>query len=327
VAARADAFVGERPLGLGKRSVCSYGRAGQLQSCKVTCASRRTACASTRSMADIARTFAPRSNPDNLASRVNSACRIDSIAQSWAVISGGGSRTRGEQALRAVERELIDVDARLVRLLAPPFTADGRDPGYIGAYPPGIRENGGQYTHAAIWVGWAFAELGDGARAARVFDLLNPIGHARDAAGVQRYRVEPYVVAADVGGVPPHLGRGGWTWYTGSAAWLWRFGVERILGLQPEAGGVRIDPCLPRSWRHVEATIRRPGGSLQISIENPDGVERGIAEQWVDGVEVEPACVPFPLDGSARHVIVRLGPANQPAPLQDEPAGVQNAAT
>ena len=111
-----------------------------------------------------------------------------------------------------------------------------------------------------------------------MFDLLNPIGHARDGAAVQRYRVEPYVVAADVGGVPPHVGRGGWTWYTGSAAWMWRLGVERILGLRPEAGGVRIDPCLPRAWRRVDVTIRRPGGGLVITIENPDGVETGVAE-------------------------------------------------
>ncbi len=253
-----------------------------------------------------------------LGSRDNSACRIDSIAQSWAVISGGGSIARIKDAMSALERELIDWDERLVRLLAPPFEASGRDPGYIKAYPPGIRENGGQYTHAAIWAGWAFAELGDGERAARVFDLLNPIGHARDRAAVQRYRVEPYVVAADVGSMPPHVGRGGWTWYTGSAAWMWRLGIERILGLRPEAGGVRIDPCLPRSWRHVNVTVRQPGGTLQITIENPDGVERGVAEQWVDGVAVDQGFVAFPLDGSVRKVIVRLGPAKESARRRDE---------
>jgi cyclic beta-1,2-glucan synthetase len=260
-------------------------------------------------------------------SRENTECRIDSIAQSWAVISGGGSTRRAECALAALERELIDYDERLVRLLSPPFTQAGRDPGYIKAYPPGIRENGGQYTHAAIWVGWAFAGLGDGERAARVFDLLNPIGHARDAAAVQRYRVEPYVVAADVGGVPPHVGRGGWTWYTGSAAWMWRLGVERILGLRPEAGGVRIEPCLPRAWRRVDATIRRPGGGLAITIENPDGVETGIAERWVDGVAVDEAVVAFPADGRERRVIVRLGPEKRPARLLNENVGARNVTT
>ncbi len=240
-------------------------------------------------------------------SRENTECRIDSIAQSWAVISGGGSTTRAETALRAVERELIDVDERLVRLLAPPFTPDGRDPGYISAYPPGIRENGGQYTHAAIWAGWAFADLGDGERAARVFDLLNPIGHTLNSVAVQHYRVEPYVVAADVGGAPPYVGRGGWTWYTGSAAWLWRFGVERILGLRPEAGGVRIEPCFPRSWHRVDVTIRRPGGGLVITIDNPDGVETGVSELLVDGVPEGHGVVAFPADGRDRRVVVRLG--------------------
>jgi cyclic beta-1,2-glucan synthetase len=259
-------------------------------------------------------------------SRQNTECRIDSIAQSWAVISGGASKARADGALRAAERELIDVEERLVRLLTPPFTQAGRDPGYIKAYPPGIRENGGQYTHAAVWVGWAFADLGDGERAARVFDLLNPIGHARDRAAVQRYRVEPYVVAADVGGVPPHVGRGGWTWYTGSAAWMWRLGVERILGIRPEAGGVRIEPCLPRAWRRVDVTIRRPEGGLSITIENPDGVETGIAERWVDGVAVDEAIVAFPADGRDRRVIVRLGRETRSAQLLNERAAAGDTA-
>jgi cyclic beta-1,2-glucan synthetase len=261
-----------------------------------------------------------------LGSRENTECRIDSIAQSWAVVSGGGSKTRAERALRAVERELIDVDQRLVRLLAPPFTQAGRDPGYIGAYPPGIRENGGQYTHAAVWVGWAFADLGDGERAARVFDLLNPIGHAPDGAALQRYRVEPYVVAADVGGAPPHVGRGGWTWYTGSAAWMWRLGVERIVGLRPENGGVRIEPCLPPGWRQVDVTIRRPGGRLVITIENPDGVPTGVAERRIDGASADDAVVAFPADGRDRRVVVRLG-HERPAPHENEQVGAQNSAT
>ena len=258
-------------------------------------------------------------------SRQNTECRIDSIAQSWAVISGGGSTVRATDALDAAAGELIDVDARLVRLLTPPFTATGRDPGYIGAYPPGIRENGGQYTHAAVWLGWAFADLGDGEGATRIFDLLNPVGHASDAIAIQRYRVEPYVVAADVGGVPPFVGRGGWTWYTGSAAWMWRLGVERIVGLRPEAGGVRIDPCLPRAWRRVDVAIRRPEGGLVITIENPDGVETGVAELLVDGVFQPPGVVAFPTDGRDRRVVVRLGaPEQEPVP-RNETIGILKA--
>jgi cyclic beta-1,2-glucan synthetase len=260
-------------------------------------------------------------------SRQNTECRIDSIAQSWAVISEGGSKVRAKAALDAAARELIDIAARLVRLLTPPFTATGRDPGYIGAYPPGIRENGGQYTHAAVWLGWAFADLGDGQRAARVFDVLNPIGHATDAAAVQRYRVEPYVVAADVGGVPPFVGRGGWTWYTGSAAWMWRLGVERIVGLRPEAGGVRIDPCLPRAWHHVDVTIRRPEGGLVITIENPDGVETGVAELRVDGVSRPPGVIAFPTDGRDRRVVVRLGPTEPEPVRRSETFGILSGAT
>ncbi len=236
----------------------------------------------------------------------NTECRIDSISQSWAVLSGGGTKTRVDQAMRAVERELIDGDHRLVRLLTPPFAYGGRDPGYIAAYPPGIRENGGQYTHAAVWVGWAFADMGDGERAARVFDLLNPIGQAGDPAAAARYRVEPYVIAADVGGAPPHVGRGGWTWYTGSAAWMWRFGVERILGIQPEAGGVRIAPCLPAGWRQVDVHIRRPTGSLRISIENPDGLQTGDVDLQVDGTRVDSAVVHVPEDGRDLQVIARI---------------------
>ena len=134
-------------------------------------------------------------------------------------------------------------------------------------------------------------------------------------------------MAADVGGAPPHVGRGGWTWYTGSAAWMWRLGVERILGLRPEAGGVRIEPCLPRAWRRVDVTIRRPGGGLAITIENPDGVETGVAERWVDGVAVDEAVIAFPADGRERHVIIRLGPEKRLALLLNETVSARNATT
>ena len=166
----------------------------------------------------------------------NDECRIDSIAQSWAVLARTEKPERAQIALASAARELIRDEDGLIRLLWPPFNLTPRDPGYIKAYPPGIRENGGQYTHAAAWLGLAFAELGDGDQARRVFDLLNPICHSSDRDGAERYLVEPYVIAADIGGVSPHVGRGGWTWYTGSAAWTWRLGVEGILGLRMRGG-------------------------------------------------------------------------------------------
>ena len=149
------------------------------------------------------------------------------------------------------------------------------DPGYIRAYPPGIRENGGQYTHAATWLGWAYAALGDGARAERIFRILNPILRARTREEADRYRVEPYVLAGDVYGAAPWVGRGGWTWYTGAAAWLWRLGVEGILGLRKEDGELRIDPCIPPAWKGFEAWVRLGGQQVHVVVENPDAVAQG----------------------------------------------------
>jgi cyclic beta-1,2-glucan synthetase len=197
-------------------------------------------------------------------------------------------------------------DDRLVRLLWPPFHDTPRDPGYIKAYPPGIRENGGQYSHGAAWLGIAFAAMGDGDKAHHIFDLLNPIPHAASPAEVERFRVEPYVIPADVAGVAPHTGRGGWTWYTGSAAWTWRLGVEAILGLRLRDGDLIIDPCLPKNWESAEAEVRGPAGTLAIRIENPDRLGPGAVDITVSGVPLEGNTVSFPTDGSVRQVVVRL---------------------
>ena len=199
------------------------------------------------------------------ASATNDECRIDSIAQSWAVLARTEKPERARMALTSAARELIRGEDGLIRLLWPPFNLTPRDPGYIKAYPPGIRENGGQYTHAAAWLGLAFTELGDGDQARRIFDLLNPIRHSSDRSDAERYLVEPYVIAADIGGVPPHVGRGGWTWYTGSAAWTWRLGVEGILGLRMRDGCIVVDPCLPKDWGSFEAEVRGPAGTLANS--------------------------------------------------------------
>jgi cyclic beta-1,2-glucan synthetase len=236
-------------------------------------------------------------------------CRIDSIAQSWAVLSGGGDEMRAREALASVEERLVREADRLVLLLSPPFDHSPHDPGYIRAYPPGVRENGGQYTHAATWIGWAYATLGEGERAQRIFRLLNPVLRTRTARESDRYRVEPYVLAGDVYGVAPHVGRGGWTWYTGAAAWLWRLGVEGILGLRREQGELRIDPCIPPSWKRFEAWVHVGPKKVHLVVENPDGVSRGIATMILDGA-------PFPsnrigardLVGDGAHEVrVRLG--------------------
>ena len=165
-----------------------------------------------------------------LGSAANAECRIDSISQSWAVLSGAGDPDRARQAMEAVDRHLVRRDEALVQLLEPPFDKSPLDPGYIKGYVPGVRENGGQYTHAAIWTSMAFAALGDGARAWELLGMINPVGHGKSAEAIAKYKAEPYVVAADVYAVAPHTGRGGWTWYTGSAGWLYRLILESLIG-------------------------------------------------------------------------------------------------
>ncbi|AMK22921.1 MULTISPECIES: GH36-type glycosyl hydrolase domain-containing protein [Sphingomonadaceae] len=239
-------------------------------------------------------------------SATDTECQIDSIAQSWAVLSGAGSRERIARAMAAAQQHLVRDDDRLVRLLSPPFDTTPRDPGYIKAYPPGIRENGGQYTHAAAWLGIALARLGDGEGAMRVFDRINPINQTRSAEDVARYRVEPYVVAGDVGGTPPHVGRGGWSWYTGAAGWTWRLAVEEILGLRLAEGRLHLAPCLPAKWPSFEATITRAAGSLHIRVENPEELSSGEARIAVDGADWPSEGIPFPRKGETREVRCRL---------------------
>ena len=236
-------------------------------------------------------------------------CRIDSIAQSWAVLSGAAPPARATQAMAALDRELIQRDSRLALLFAPPFDRTPHDPGYIKGYPPGVRENGGQYTHAAAWSVMAFAALGQGDRAAELFAMLNPINHARTRAEALRYKVEPYVVCADIYSVPPHVGRGGWTWYTGSAGWLQRAGVEGVLGLKIQNAMLRVDPCIPKAWDGFEATIAYKSSRYAVRVDNPERVSQGVIFAAVDGVELteRPVCVPLMDDGRRHEVLARLG--------------------
>ncbi len=234
---------------------------------------------------------------------------IDLIAQAWAVLSGAAEPTRAARAMESAWRKLVRPDDGLTLLLQPPFDRAPGDPGYIKAYPPGVRENGGQYSHAAAWGAWAFARLGDGARAVAVLRTILPVDRTATPAGVERYRVEPYVVPADVYGVEPFTGRGGWTWYTGTAAWTYRLILEAILGLRREAGTLVIDPRLPPDWPGYTATIREGGATYRLRVDNPQRTGKGILGVTLDGKLLAEARVPLLDDGREHEVVVELGAA------------------
>jgi cyclic beta-1,2-glucan synthetase len=244
-----------------------------------------------------------------LGSVTSDECRIDSIAQSWAVISGAADRERAVRAMSAVNAQLVSRSDGLVKLFTPPFDHTAHDPGYIKAYPPGLRENGGQYTHAAMWSTLAFAMMGDGDRAGELFSILNPINHASTRAGIHRYKVEPYVACADVYSSAHHVGRGGWTWYTGSAGWMYRTAVEGILGIHLRGRILSIDPCIPRAWTGFEITYKHGASRYRIAVENPHGVSRGVVRATLDGREISSTPYEIALvdDGSYHHGVVTLG--------------------
>ena len=248
-----------------------------------------------------------------LGSASSEECRIDSIAQSWGVISGVADPARAAKAMAAVNEHLVRRGDGLVLLFTPPFDRTPREPGYIKGYPPGIRENGGQYTHGAIWSAIAFAMLGDGDKATELFSMLNPINRSRTRAAIHRYKVEPYVVCADVYSQPPHVGRGGWTWYTGSAGWMYRAGLEWILGFRVQGTTLLLDPCVPKTWQGFEIRYRYRSARYEIAVENPGGVSRGITSWVLDGVAQptpppgSPACMSLADDGATHQVRVILG--------------------
>jgi cyclic beta-1,2-glucan synthetase len=255
-----------------------------------------------------------------LGSAQNDECRIDSIAQTWAVISRVAESYRATRAMAAVNEYLIRRGDGLISLFTPPFDKSKLDPGYVKGYVPGVRENGGQYTHAALWTVIAFAMLGDGDRAGELFGLLNPINHASTRAGLHKYKVEPYVAVADVYAVPPHTGRGGWTWYTGSAGWMYRAAVEYILGFKVRGDRLRMDPCIPRFWREFEINYRRGTTTYRIKIENPGSLNRGVASVELDGAVQTNDEVILIDDGGVHDVRVLMGekPASD-QPLQPAP--------
>ena len=242
-----------------------------------------------------------------LGSALNDECKIDSISQSWAVLTGAVPTRFAERAMDAVRAALIARGSQLVLLLDPPFDKSAQDPGYIKGYPPGVRENGGQYTHAATWVVMALAKLGGGDEVAELFHMLNPVNHTRTAAGVLRYKAEPYVVAGDVYGRAPHAGRAGWSWYTGSASWLYRAGLESMLGLKRNGDTFSIEPCVPSSWPSYEISLRHGASRYAITVSNPDRRCRGVASATVDGAAVNPAAMPLVDDGAMHVVQVVMG--------------------
>jgi cyclic beta-1,2-glucan synthetase len=245
-----------------------------------------------------------------LGSTASEECRIDSIAQSWAVLSGAADPDRARIAMASMTEHLVREGPGLALLFTPPFDRTQADPGYIKGYPPGLRENGGQYSHAAMWAVLAQTKLGNGDAAGHLFAMLNPINHALTPKAVDRYKVEPYVIAADVYSTAPHAGRGGWTWYTGSAGWMYRAGIEGLLGLSRTGGNVTLNPCFPKAWPKVSATVTLGQTRIAITILNPEGTGYGIATADLNGKALRPTIdgVTMPLSDGAHALTVTLGP-------------------
>jgi cyclic beta-1,2-glucan synthetase len=242
-----------------------------------------------------------------LGSAQNDECKIDSIAQSWAVLSGAVPLGLADRAMDAVRTHLVHRGHRVLLLLTPPFDHSAQNPGYIKGYPPGVRENGGQYTHAAVWIVMALARLGSGDEAAELFHMLSPINHTRTPGDVECYKAEPYVLAGDVCAHPAHAGRSGWTWYTGSAGWMYRAGLESILGLRRRGSTFEIDPCIPSSWPEYAIVWRFGRTRYEISVSNPERRCRGIAEAVLDGSPVNCHAIPLVDDAGTHHVQLVLG--------------------
>ncbi|WP_027147606.1 GH36-type glycosyl hydrolase domain-containing protein [Methylobacter tundripaludum] len=242
-----------------------------------------------------------------LGSASNTECRIDSLAQSWGVISGAADPERARLAMNSVREYLIQYGDDLVLLFTPPFDKTPLDPGYIKGYLPGVRENGGQYTHAAVWCVIAYAMLGDGDQAAELLHMLNPINRTANRTGVYAYKVEPYVIAADIYAVPPHARRGGWTWYTGAAGWFYRAGLEWMLGLNIRAGKMHFNPCIPREWRSYTLRYRHEETCYEIIVNNPNGVSKGVVSIELDGVPQLGSYIPLLHDGKTHQVLVAMG--------------------
>ena len=261
-----------------------------------------------------------------LGSHLSDEAKIDSLPQSWSVIAGGGDPQRARMAMDAVEAKLIDKDKKIVKLFTPAFDKTEKDPGYIKGYLPGVRENGGQYTHAACWVAYAYALAGRGDKAVETLRLLNPVEHARTPEAVQTYKVEPYVITADVYDLEGQVGRGGWSWYTGSCGWMYRVWVEGVLGFDKRGDTLHINPAIPSDWKGFKMTYRHGGATYAIEVVNPDGVQNGVASVEVDGKKIADKVVPLKDDGQTHRVVVTLGEPESPNGTAKLPAAEESAA-
>ena len=241
-----------------------------------------------------------------LGSSVNSEARIDSLPQSWAVLSGGDP-ARSRIAMESAWKQLVRQKEGLVLLFTPPFDTSRPSPGYVQAYPPGVRENGGQYTHAALWLAMAMARSGDGTRTASLLHMLNPVEQARDPEAVRRYMVEPYAAVADVYELAGHTGRGGWSWYTGSASWMYRVWVEEVLGLKVEGDRLLMDPVIPGWWSGYHMSYRHGKALYQIQVENPDSCERGVGWIEMDGRRLVGRVIPLERGLVSHALVIRMG--------------------
>ena len=222
-----------------------------------------------------------------LGSMANEECRIDSIAQSWSVISNAGDNDKKYISMESLENHLVDRENGIIKLLDPPFEKGKLNPGYIKSYLPGVRENGGQYTHSSCWVIIAESILGFGDKALEYYRMINPIEHSRTKEASNKYKVEPYVIPADIYGAGNLAGRGGWTWYTGSASWYYMAGIEYILGFKIKNNTIKIDPCIPKDWKEYEIKYRYENATYNIKIKNPDGKNKGVTKIFVNGKEIE----------------------------------------
>ena len=222
-----------------------------------------------------------------LGSMANEECRIDSIAQSWSVISNAGDNDKKYISMESLENHLVDRENGIIKLLDPPFEKGKLNPGYIKAYLPGVRENGGQYTHSSCWVIIAESILGFGDKALEYYRIINPIEHSRTKEASNKYKVEPYVIPADIYGAGNLAGRGGWTWYTGSASWYYMAGIEYILGFKIKNNTIKINPCIPKDWKEYEIKYRYENAIYNIKIKNPEGKNKGVTKILVNGKEIE----------------------------------------